>query len=457
MKLKRILRPLTLRIYLVSLAQLLAVAGLVMLVGFLSFQPNAHGGMGRESRFAMQLALDNLDDPPSLQRELRRIRKSLDGRLSIYDAGGHLLASNVKPAVQALTAVQVHQVQRDPYFFVHGRPPLLAMALGRGPTFRGYAVYQPGRPPPPPRHMLWGLAIALVAAAVASVLLARSFAKPLNALGDATRRFGTGDLNARARLKRRDEFGAVADAFDEMAERVARVVRSQQELLANVSHELRTPLARIRVALDLAAEGDASVAREALSEINEDLAELERLVTDVLQTARVDLAAGRAGHGLPNLRSEPVHVAQLLQRAAARFQAAHPERRLDMIRDPALPTLIGDEVLLRRVIDNLLQNARTYSESGTTMRLEARATPGNLEILVEDQGVGIAPEDLPHIATPFFRSDRTRGRRSAGLGLGLSMAKRIVEGHQGSLTIESQLGKGTRVRLVFRAPEQVID
>ena len=441
------LRHLTLRIYLVSLAQLFAIGGAVVLVGWLSFQPNAHGGMERESRFAMQVAIDRLDDPVALARELRRVRKVLKGELSLYRTDGSLIATNVQPPLAALSPEFIERVRTEDYFIGLGHPPLLAQPIGRGAAFRGYAVFRPGRPPPPPRRMLSGLSIALIAAAIASILLARSFAKPLTALADAARRFGTGDLNARARLKRRDEFGELATAFDDMAERVARLVRSQQELLANVSHELRTPLARIRVALDLAAEGDAATAREALSEINEDLAELERLVTDVLQTARLDLATGRAGIGLPSMRNERVEVSDLIERAAQRFRGAHPGRELELECDAMLPALLGDAVLLRRVIDNLLENARAYSDSSSPVRLSARGRADVLTIAVEDQGIGIAPEELPYIATPFFRSDRSRGRRSGGLGLGLSMAKRIIEGHHGTLHIESELGKGTRVSL----------
>ena len=117
---------------------------------------------------------------------------------------------------------------------------------------------------------------------------------PLERLTAAAPRLGAGDLSARAGCGRRGEVGELARAFDEMAERLERLVRAEQELLANVSHELRTPLARIRVALELAAEGDAERARRYLDEIGADLDELERLVEDVLTAARLDLAAGGA-------------------------------------------------------------------------------------------------------------------------------------------------------------------
>src|SRR5262249_22481855 len=142
------------------------------------------------------------------------------------------------------------------------------------------------------------------------------------------RAFGGGDLRARVGEARRDELGDVARAFDEMADRVTDLLRAEKELLASVSHELRTPLARIRVALDLAAEGDAEEAREALADIAGDLDELERLISDVLTAARLDLGDGSSARGVPPLRREPIDVADLLAHAGSRFRAAHPERTL---------------------------------------------------------------------------------------------------------------------------------
>jgi two-component system OmpR family sensor kinase len=285
--------------------------------------------------------------------------------------------------------------------------------------------------------------VAMVSAALAAVLLARSFARPLHALTEAARSFGSGDLSARVGLKRRDEFGELAQAFDEMARRVAQLLRSQQELLADVSHELRTPLSRIRVALDLAAEGDADMARSALSEISADLAELERLIADVLQTARLDLAAGRADRGAPPLQREPLALAELLERASTRFRRLHPGRALIEQLPAELPVLFGDAALLRRALDNLLDNAAAYSEPDQPVTLRVAEEPDALRIEVEDRGMGIAPEHLPHIGRPFYRTDRSRARRTGGLGLGVSLSRRIVEAHGGTLSLESCVDVGT--------------
>jgi signal transduction histidine kinase len=227
-----------------------------------------------------------------------------------------------------------------------------------------------------------------------------------------------------------------------MAERIERLLRAERELLANVSHELRTPLARIRVALEIAAEGDAERARRGLGEIGSDLAEVERLVQDVLTAARLETGADAL-----TVHRERVTAGELLARSAERFRAAYPGRRLDVTAPEGLPTLDADPVLLRRALDNLLDNAAKYSDPATAVALSATAGDATLRIAVRDQGIGIAPEDLPRLFTPFFRTERSRARTAGGMGLGLVLSKRIVEAHGGRIHVESTAGQGTLVRV----------
>jgi signal transduction histidine kinase len=294
-----------------------------------------------------------------------------------------------------------------------------------------YVLLSAGWRPVPAARAASLVGAVLLALAIASIPLARAIAAPLERLTGAARRLGEGDLSARAGFAGKGEVGVLAAAFDEMAARLERLIRSERELLANVSHELRTPLARIRVALDLASEGDLEKARRYLGEIGTDLAELERLIDDVLTAARLD-----QGGALP-LRRQRVEAREIVERAAERFRAAAPDR----------PGLDADPALLRRALDNLLDNARKYADGPAPVRLLARRVDGGLEVEVRDQGVGIDPADLPRIFTPFFRSDRSRARGTGGVGLGLALARRIVEAHGGSISVESAPGRGTAVRL----------
>jgi two-component system OmpR family sensor kinase len=135
----------------------------------------------------------------------------------------------------------------------------------------------------------------------------------------------------------------------------------------------------------------------------------------------------------------------VLERAASRFRAAHPARPLTAEIRVDLPVIDGDPVLLRRVVDNLLENAHKYSKRAEDeVELRAEASAASVRIEVVDRGIGIAAEDLPLVFRPFFRADRSRTRATGGLGLGLALAKRIVDAHGGTLAIESRLGEGTR-------------
>ncbi|MBX3192412.1 MAG: HAMP domain-containing histidine kinase [Labilithrix sp.] len=338
---------------------------------------------------------------------------------------------------------------------IHGpppRPPAAERGALRGEPPHGHRP-RPG-PPGPPWLGLPGLFV-LVVVGVGSWLTARSIAAPLGRLADAAHAFGGGKLDARARIERTDEIGEVSRAFDDMADRIAKLLLAERELLANVSHELRTPLARIRVALDLANEADPREAVASLGEIAQDLSELEHIVDEVLAAARLALDAdAKSGPGLP-MHAEALDTRAMLERSAAKFRAAHPTRELRARLADDLPKIDADPVLIRRVVDNLLDNAHKYTEDPTEpIALEARADGDHVVIEVADRGVGIAKEDLARLFEPFFRADRSRTRATGGLGLGLALARRVVDAHGGTIAFTSELGAGTvaRVRLPSRSP-----
>jgi signal transduction histidine kinase len=382
-------------------------------------------------------------DPTALQRELHRLHDAFGARMTVYE-GGVAVASSDDEAPLAPVAEEELPRLAHGAFKVPGRRFTLAAPVPGSPA--SYLVLT-GHVPQ--HSLLRGasfLTAVLLALALASIPLARAIASPLERLGRAVRAFGAGDLDARARLAAGGEVGEVAAAFDQMADRMQALLRSEKELLANVSHELRTPLARIRVALEMAEEGDLARSRRYLAEIGTDLEELSRLVDDVLTAARLDLAQGRGtGAALP-LRRERVEPRELVLRAAERFRAAHPERVLELSLEEGLPEVDADPALLRRVLDNLLDNARKYSDAEQPIAVAARQRDGLLEVEVRDRGIGVEPADLDRLFTPFFRTDRSRARGTGGVGMGLALAKRVVEAHGGRIAAESVPGAGTCVR-----------
>jgi two-component system OmpR family sensor kinase len=309
----------------------------------------------------------------------------------------------------------------------------------------GDALLRQGPPPLPLDFAATLLIAAIVVVAVAAVPLTRSLLRPLRELLRATRAYADGDSAARVHLRRNDEFGDLAFAFNEMVAHVESLRRAEKQLLANVSHELRTPLARVRVLLELASDGAPDDSRHVLPEIAQDLGELEGLVDDVLTTARLDLSTGhtRGGGELPMHFCDD-ETQRLVQRWSDRFLRQQPARQLLVHCAEPLPLLRCDPVLLRRAVDNLLDNAARYSPPEQPVELTVATYGDRLHIEVSDRGPGIAAADLRRVFEPFYRVEQSRDRRHGGVGLGLALAKRIIEAHAGTLTLQSTPHSGTR-------------
>ncbi|AUX38754.1 sensor histidine kinase [Sorangium cellulosum] len=432
---------LALRIYLVGLAQVAVVAAGFIAVIDLNRRTGQDPGSS-QVRFATSVIARSLDDPRALERVLASARDELHTTVTVLDPDGAVLASSAPAGVSRCSTARPASTWKPM------TPPCHAAPL-RFPDGRDGLIELTAAPSPPPFSGLHVIAFVLVVVGVSSWLLARTLTRPLRQLSSAARAFGRGDLKARAALSNRDELGEVSRAFDEMAGQVTELLRAERELLANVSHELRTPLSRVRMALALIseAEGDVAVARELLSDIGGDLDEVERLISDVLTAARLDLEEATSPRGIPPLRRERVDTSGLLAHAVSRFRAAHPKRTLRVDVPEELPSVDADPVLLRRVIDNLLENAHKYTErSSAAIDLVAR---GGEEVVIEvvDKGMGIAAADLSRVFRPFFRADKSRTRATGGLGLGLTLAKRIVDAHGGQIELLSAPNQGTRARV----------
>ena len=462
------------RLYAVGLVQFSLVVLSAVLIGYV---------LTRTQRWDMQTLSARLkplaNDRAALARELQELRASQRLMVSLYDDEDKLLVSNVVPALRVPHFGGKWLGESPP----DDRSPLDVNGPPAGPPPDGPPLFstppphfgeQPGGPPPHPpdtfgRFELNGRDCLLIARfehqrpgrlplvltmfsgllvlGVGAYLTARWIARPLSRLSLVARSLGQGDLRARSELTRNDEVGEVARAFDEMAERIQRLLQAEKELLANVAHELRTPLARIRVALEIAGEGDAETARASLSEIAVDLSELEALINDVLTAARFELVDGAAPSSGFALHLQEIAPHTVAERSAELFRGRHPNRPFSSHFGAGLGVIDADPMLLRRVLDNLLENAHKYSpEPASEISLTVSEQGKRACFEVRDHGMGISSEDLPRVFTAFFRGERSRSRGTGGVGLGLTLAKRIVEAHGGTIELESAVGEGTTFR-----------
>jgi len=229
---------------------------------------------------------------------------------------------------------------------------------------------------------------------------------------------------------------------------VKAAVEAEQRFFANAAHDLRTPLAVMRseaeVALRAGRPGGAD-ARRILASSLEEIDRMSAMVEQMLDLAR---SGSPHPHGAPG--PLPVDLAGLAQNVAAKMSIRAEERGLSLTTDaPQAATVHGDPRALERAVFNILENAITYTPAGGSIRVRVAPHGGHVELIVADTGIGIMPDDLPHIAEPFFRGDRARGAHTGGTGLGLTIAQSAVKENRGTMRAESRPGSGTTVILRF--------
>ncbi len=291
---------------------------------------------------------------------------------------------------------------------------------------------------------------AAVLALIVGILLARTLTRPLRALTEATEKMADGELNQQVTVNSKDEIGELADSFNRMSREVARANLLRKQMTADIAHDLRTPLTVIAGYVESMRDGDLAPTPERLDSIYAEIERLQRLVADLRL-----LAVSDAGELRLNLA--PLDVRSLLERVAASFKLSAEQKGITLTveADPALPDLLVDESRLDRVLSNLVSNAIRHTPSGGKVALQAtrnaqRAIRNTQYVLitVADTGEGIPPSDLPHIFDRFYRADKSRtDADGASSGLGLAIAKALVEAHGGRIWAESEEGRGTRMRV----------
>ncbi|KYF93445.1 histidine kinase [Sorangium cellulosum] len=266
--------------------------------------------------------------------------------------------------------------------------------------------------------------------------------RPIVAIQEAIGRYGTGDRAARVPLTGPRELGEIALAFNEMAESLERQREAQFAFLGGVAHDLRNPLSALRLSMHVLDPGDlppASQIRRTMAVVRRQLDRLERMVGDLLDASQIEACK-------LDLRVEERDLSELAREAVELYRPVSPEHTIALSL-PEAPALVRcDATRIEQVLNNLLSNALKYSPAGGQVDVEVRAGSDGVEIAIRDQGVGIEPADMAHLFEPFRRLKSTSGS-IPGTGLGLAVAKRIVEAHGGRLLVESRPGSGSVFRV----------
>lgn len=335
----------------------------------------------------------------------------------------------------------------------------------RGPDGRVagivYSFYMPGPGASPGaspargavhRALLAPVLLGALASIVLLIAAASRLLSPLRHLTEATRRLAGGDLATRVPVGGASEVAALAESFNGMAASLERAETARRRMVSDVAHELRTPLTNLRCRLEAMQDGLAPADPAALGALHEETLRLARLVEDLQLLSLAD--AGRL-----ELVRRPADVRELaaraLEAAAARAAAAGVTLALD---SPGPAGAECDEGRVSQVLHVLLDNAIVHTPAGGTVTVAVAARGGHVELEVRDGGPGIAPEHLPRVFERFWRADAARSRERGGAGLGLAIARELVELHGGEIAAASPPGAGAcfRVRLpsgaAFTAP-----
>jgi len=314
----------------------------------------------------------------------------------------------------------------------------------QGKTYRWTAVLGP--PHGRRAHLIdlaLHLSIGLIAIAVVALLAARAITRPIGTLRAATHDLAEGRLQTRvpaAIVQRGDELGVLGRSFNDMAERLQRLLESQRQLLRDVSHELRSPLARLRIASELA-RGDSAAAH--FDRIEQEAGRLEELIGQVLLIARLESPQSMTTR-------EPVDVTDLARQVCEDAQLeAQPRNVVVQANLRNACTVAGRPELLQSAIENVVRNAVRYTADGTTVEVEAACEEKRWRIVVADRGPGVPANQLDAIFKPFHRVSSARDRDSGGYGLGLAIAERAVSAHGGSIAAQNREGGGLRVEIIL--------
>lgn len=280
--------------------------------------------------------------------------------------------------------------------------------------------------------LLWAAGLAAVSAVIVSIFVSRRVVTPVRQMMQASQHIAAGHYKERVPETSTDELGQLAQSFNQMASALEQTETMRSELIGNVAHELRTPLTNIKGYMEGLIDGVVPPEPETYQLVYREADRLQRLVSDLQELSRVEAGAFE-------LQITEVSVAALIEQTAARLRPQFEEKGVALqIDTPSqLPTVQVDEDRIGQVLLNLVGNALQYTLAGGVVTISAELHSREIQILIQDGGLGISIEHLPHLFDRFYRVDKSRSRAGGGSGIGLTIARHLVEAHGGRIWVVS--------------------
>ena len=294
--------------------------------------------------------------------------------------------------------------------------------------------------------LLISAGVATLAAVVVSILFSRRITSPLRKIMTASQRIAEGHYAERVQVKGGDELAELGARFNRMAGQLEQVESMRRRLIGDVAHELRTPLTAIKGSMEGLIDGILPATPETFEQIHQEAGRINRLVDDLQELSRVEA-------GAYSLDRRPVEIAALVGTIVKRLGGQFTDRGVKL--DSNLPSeplqVLADAGRIEQVLTNLVGNALQYTPEGGSVSIAASRLNGFAQITIRDTGIGIPPEHLAHIFDRFYRVDKSRSRLHGGSGIGLTIAKYLVESHGGRIWAESP-GEGNGTTFTFTLP-----
>ena len=281
--------------------------------------------------------------------------------------------------------------------------------------------------------LMYAVIAAMAAAVTLSLLFSRRVVAPVRAMSLAAQRIADGRFDERVEVNGEDELARLAVRFNQMAEKLNRVESMRRRLIGDVSHELRTPLTAIKGSMEGLMDGILPANEETYQQIHAETERLNRLVDDFQELSRVESSAYE-------LDIQAVDLPPLVRTVSKRLGPQAESKRISLNVDlsPDLPQVLADQDRIIQVLTNLANNALQYTPEGGKIIISAQQHNGEIQMSVRDTGVGLPPEHVEHIFDRFYRVDKSRSRQSGGgSGIGLTIARALVEAHSGRIWVES--------------------